>query len=126
MKLKFSTIKDETLLREKKGKGVETGTSSGILMKPDEVPKEKPLATLDIFAGCGGLSHGLENAGMYLYSHVMHILLSSKHLKTFIKMHVLCNKVYLLQSGRSSMKSQLVMRLNKTILKQRFLLTTAM
>ncbi|AEE83379.1 (cytosine-5-)-methyltransferase [Arabidopsis thaliana] len=64
MKLKFSTIKDETLLREKKGKGVETGTSSGMLMKPDEVPKEKPLATLDIFAGCGGLSHGLENAGV--------------------------------------------------------------
>ncbi|AEE82708.1 Met2-type cytosine DNA-methyltransferase-like protein [Arabidopsis thaliana] len=64
MKLKFSTIKDETLLREKKGKGVETGTSSGILMKPDEVPKEMRLATLDIFAGCGGLSHGLEKAGV--------------------------------------------------------------
>jgi len=121
MKLKFSTIKDETLLREKKGKGVETGTSSGILMKPDEVPKEMRLATLDIFAGCGGLSHGLEKAGMYLYSHVMHI-----HLKTSINMHALGNKVYLIQSGRSSMKSQLVMRLNKTILKQWFLLTTAM
>lgn len=64
MKLKFSTIKDDTLLRKKKGKGVESETDSGIV-KPDEPPYEKRLATLDIFAGCGGLSQGLEKAGMY-------------------------------------------------------------
>ncbi|KAL1212909.1 DNA (cytosine-5)-methyltransferase 1 [Cardamine amara subsp. amara] len=63
MKLKFSTIKDDTLLRKKKGKGVESETDSGIV-KPDEVPKEMRLATLDIFAGCGGLSHGLKMAGV--------------------------------------------------------------
>jgi len=61
MMLKFSTIKDDTLLREKK-----TETGSAMLLKPDEVPKGKRLATLDIFAGCGGLSYGLEKAGMYL------------------------------------------------------------
>ncbi|CAD5327804.1 unnamed protein product [Arabidopsis thaliana] len=59
MMLKFSTIKDDTLLREKK-----TETGSAMLLKPDEVPKEKRLATLDIFAGCGGLSYGLEKAGV--------------------------------------------------------------
>ncbi|CAH8276765.1 unnamed protein product [Arabidopsis lyrata] len=61
MKLKFSTIKDDKLLREKKGKGVESETDS---VKPDEAPKEMRLATLDIFAGCGGLSYGLEKAGV--------------------------------------------------------------
>nr|AQM49847.1 methyltransferase 1 [Boechera holboellii] len=63
MKLNFSTIKDDTLLRKKKGKGVESETDSGIV-KPDEPPKEMRLATLDIFAGCGGLSQGLEKAGV--------------------------------------------------------------
>ncbi|XP_020872430.1 DNA (cytosine-5)-methyltransferase 3 [Arabidopsis lyrata subsp. lyrata] len=64
MKLKFSTIKDEKLLREKKGKGVLSETDSVMSVKPDEVPKEMRLATLDIFAGCGGLSYGLEKAGV--------------------------------------------------------------
>ncbi|CAE6197703.1 unnamed protein product [Arabidopsis arenosa] len=62
-KLKFSTIKDDKLLREKKGKGVESETNSVMIVKPDEVPKDMRLATLDIFAGCGGLSYGLEKAG---------------------------------------------------------------
>ncbi|CAE6197571.1 unnamed protein product [Arabidopsis arenosa] len=64
MKLKFSTIKDETLLREKKGKGVESETDSVMIVKPDEIPKEMRLATLDIFGGCSGLSYGLEKAGI--------------------------------------------------------------
>ncbi|EOA28898.1 hypothetical protein CARUB_v10025150mg [Capsella rubella] len=65
MKLKFSTIKDDTLLRAKKGKRVETDEpDSPMVGKPDEVPKAMRLATLDIFAGCGGLSYGLEKAGV--------------------------------------------------------------
>ncbi|XP_010472460.1 PREDICTED: DNA (cytosine-5)-methyltransferase 2-like [Camelina sativa] len=64
MKLKFSTSKEDKLLREKKGKGEKGEASSGMIVKPDEVPKEMRLATLDIFAGCGGLSYGLEKAGV--------------------------------------------------------------
>lgn len=72
MKLKFSTIKDDTLLRKKKGKGVESETVSEIV-KPDEPPKEIRLATLDIFAGCGGLSQGLKKAGMYYLQSTLNL-----------------------------------------------------
>ncbi|XP_010435242.1 PREDICTED: DNA (cytosine-5)-methyltransferase 4-like [Camelina sativa] len=64
MKLNFSTIKDKNLQREKKQKGVESETDSEMFVKPDVVPKKMRLATLDIFAGCGGMSHGLEKAGV--------------------------------------------------------------
>ncbi|KAH0923581.1 hypothetical protein HID58_023599 [Brassica napus] len=58
IKPKFSTIKDDTLLRKQKGKGIEGETDY------DELPKEMRLATLDIFSGCGGLSKGLEQSGV--------------------------------------------------------------
>ncbi|KAJ0260435.1 Bromo adjacent homology (BAH) domain-containing protein [Hirschfeldia incana] len=54
-----SVKQDDALLRKNKGKGVESETCSGIV-KTDEVR----LATLDIFAGCGGMSQGLEQAGV--------------------------------------------------------------
>ncbi|CAN6911605.1 unnamed protein product [Brassica oleracea var. botrytis] len=58
IKPKFSSIKDDTLLRKLKGEGIEGETDY------DELPKEMRLATLDIFAGCGGLSKGLEQSGV--------------------------------------------------------------
>ncbi|KAF8083357.1 hypothetical protein N665_0778s0010 [Sinapis alba] len=63
IKLKYTTVKDDALLRKKKGKGLVSETDS-VTVKPEEVPKETRLATLDIFAGCGGLSQGLEQAGV--------------------------------------------------------------
>ncbi|CAH2044605.1 unnamed protein product, partial [Thlaspi arvense] len=44
----------DTLLRKQKGKELESEADSGTV---------KRLATLDIFAGCGGLTHGLDRAG---------------------------------------------------------------
>ncbi|KAK3229411.1 hypothetical protein Dsin_001292 [Dipteronia sinensis] len=67
--IKLSLLKERVVndaaKRKKKGKGKE-----GVL--DDEIAKEKDalhkkcLATLDIFAGCGGLSDGLEGAGVSL------------------------------------------------------------
>ncbi|KAJ0233375.1 DNA (cytosine-5)-methyltransferase 1 [Hirschfeldia incana] len=62
IKPKYTTLKDDAL-RKKKGKGLESEADS-VTVKPEEVPKETRLATLDIFAGCGGLSQGLEQAGV--------------------------------------------------------------
>ena len=47
---KKSSAKEENLSTEKKEDGA--------------LPKVKPLQSLDIFAGCGGLSHGLHQSGV--------------------------------------------------------------
>jgi DNA (cytosine-5)-methyltransferase 1 len=50
-------------LKKNKGKQICDGeVDSG---KWTEVPKENRIATLDIFAGCGGLSEGLQQAGKH-------------------------------------------------------------
>ncbi|EOA17989.1 hypothetical protein CARUB_v10006424mg [Capsella rubella] len=91
IELKFSKIKDEKLLREKKGKGIEgTETDSSMVVKADEIPKEMRLATLDIFAGCGGLSYGLEKAGMYLYLVINTLSFETLEQLVFIHVHGLC------------------------------------
>ncbi|KAH6821437.1 methyltransferase 1 [Perilla frutescens var. hirtella] len=63
IKLQYSTgqLNDDTTFRKKKGKGKEGENDS----EPEKVvSNENRLSTLDIFAGCGGLSEGLEQSGI--------------------------------------------------------------
>lgn len=55
------SVDDESMSRKKKGKGKE-GEDDDAVRQKDESSKKR-LATLDIFAGCGGLSEGLEQSG---------------------------------------------------------------
>ncbi|KAK3027761.1 hypothetical protein RJ639_042253 [Escallonia herrerae] len=61
IKIKYSTGKvgDDSASRKKKGKCKEGENDVDV-----EALKEKRLATLDIFAGCGGLSEGLQQSGV--------------------------------------------------------------
>ena len=52
---------DESMARKRKGKGKE-GEYDDTVKHKDESLKSR-LTTLDIFAGCGGLSEGLEKSG---------------------------------------------------------------
>lgn len=67
IKLRYSTGKldSDAVSRKKKGKSKEGETDLEI-EKPIEASQEKRLATLDIFAGCGGLSEGLHQSGKFL------------------------------------------------------------
>lgn len=57
-----SRIMSTSLKRNKgKGKCIEDDQENNQLK---DVSHENRLATLDIFAGCGGLSEGLQHAGM--------------------------------------------------------------
>lgn len=69
MKLKYSSgyTDDDAAARKRKGKCTEVESATG----PDTERKrsdEKCLATLDIFAGCGGLSEGLQQSGNLKYT----------------------------------------------------------
>lgn len=62
IKLQYSTGKsnDDSASRKKKGKCKEGENDT----EPEKVvSNEHRLTTLDIFAGCGGLSEGLEQSG---------------------------------------------------------------
>jgi DNA (cytosine-5)-methyltransferase 1 len=64
--VKFMSLLQKATGSLKKNKGKQICESDQVDSgKWSEVPKENRLATLDIFAGCGGLSEGLQQAGMY-------------------------------------------------------------
>lgn len=66
VKIRYSQVKldDADISRKRKGKGkeVENDTRTEQLQ---ETSQENRLATLDIFAGCGGLSEGLHQSGNF-------------------------------------------------------------
>lgn len=69
--IKLSLVKEravnDAVKRKQKGKG-RTGEVDAETTGVTEALHKNRLATLDIFAGCGGLSDGLEKAGMHSLS----------------------------------------------------------
>ncbi|GMI67800.1 METHYLTRANSFERASE 2, methyltransferase 1, DECREASED DNA METHYLATION 2, METHYLTRANSFERASE I [Hibiscus trionum] len=67
IKLRYSTgiADNEIAHQKKKGKGKQEENGLEVL-KQKEASQENRLATLDIFAGCGGLSEGLHQSGASL------------------------------------------------------------
>lgn len=71
VKLRFSRVKlDDAASRKRKGKGKE-GEDELRVGQLNVASQQNRLATLDIFAGCGGLSEGLQRSGNYLLSLLM-------------------------------------------------------
>lgn len=67
IKVKYSSGQtSDAAARKRKGKCIE---GDDVLESPNEgkTLNEKRLATLDIFAGCGGLSEGLQQSGNFNY-----------------------------------------------------------
>ncbi|PKI39705.1 hypothetical protein CRG98_039875, partial [Punica granatum] len=64
IKVRYSveTLGDDAAVRKRKGKCKE-GEEDSELAKQTEASQQKRLSTLDIFAGCGGLSEGLQQSG---------------------------------------------------------------
>ncbi|KAL8129196.1 hypothetical protein V2J09_018351 [Rumex salicifolius] len=58
----FQEKVDDSLSRKKKGKSIEGETD--VTVDKKELSQAIQLATLDIFAGCGGLSEGLQQSGI--------------------------------------------------------------
>lgn len=54
---------NDAAIRKKKGKSKEGENDSDMADKKESSASLNRLATLDIFAGCGGLSEGLQKAG---------------------------------------------------------------
>lgn len=74
IKLRYSSgsLDSEAASRRKKGKCIE-GEDELEVEKQGGASQENHLATLDIFAGCGGLSEGLQQSGTF--SLVYHFFL---------------------------------------------------
>ncbi|KAF8412006.1 hypothetical protein HHK36_004565 [Tetracentron sinense] len=66
VRLSFSTVKmvDAAASRKRKGKCKEGENDFDATEKLGDTSQENRLATLDIFAGCGGLSEGLQQSGV--------------------------------------------------------------
>lgn len=66
VKLSFSKqgVVDDVAIRKKKRKR-KAGEKDDPFDKQRDAVHKNRLATLDIFAGCGGLSHGLQQAGNF-------------------------------------------------------------
>lgn len=58
------SVADDTACRKINGKCKEEKHDGAVDKQADAVHKNR-LATLDIFAGCGGLSDGLQQAGNF-------------------------------------------------------------
>ena len=58
------SVADDTACRKINGKCKEEKHDGAVDKQTDAVHKNR-LATLDIFAGCGGLSDGLQQAGSF-------------------------------------------------------------
>lgn len=75
---KDSVVDDITYGRKKKGKCKEGENDSVVIDKQQAESPKNRLATLDIFAGCGGLSEGLQQSGICIhllyYVHQLFIL----------------------------------------------------
>ncbi|OMO90364.1 hypothetical protein CCACVL1_07400 [Corchorus capsularis] len=67
VKLRYSTgiVDNDVAYQKKKGKSKQGENEFGV-EEQRETAQENRLATLDIFAGCGGLSEGLHQAGVSL------------------------------------------------------------
>ncbi|XP_077224342.1 DNA (cytosine-5)-methyltransferase 1A-like [Tasmannia lanceolata] len=65
IRLRCSTrmVVDDKEARKKKGKSKVDDDTFDYPNQPENAPQQNSLATLDIFAGCGGLSDGLQKSG---------------------------------------------------------------
>jgi DNA (cytosine-5)-methyltransferase 1 len=59
-----------TISRKNKGKAICNGDDNNSYKRKEE-PQEDRLATLDIFAGCGGLSEGLQQSGTKIFFSIV-------------------------------------------------------
>lgn len=93
VKLRYSARKevDDAAIRKRKGKAKE-GENDLEVQRQVNASHENRLATLDIFAGCGGLSEGLQLSG-----NISHILICYlRNAKDLILIRFTCKGVSLL------------------------------
>ena len=61
------SLVSEAAIRKRKGKSKEGENDIDMIDIQEGSASKNALATLDIFAGCGGLSEGLQKAGNYFW-----------------------------------------------------------